>query len=505
MFRFVAILLAGLLAAASASAQIRTDDTRWIKPVSEYPERLSVSARYVIERYEKEPYPLALVVAPDGGYATYWRCNGSNCKLDDSIYVEKALQLCEERAHLGDCLVHSVRSRLLWPTPPVFDTEIRSRLIVPWKFRNDGPDKSRGAIVHIPGFAGHRYPPALDHPVAPYYLRKLNQSGYDVFRLNIAHFDYGSTDYAELGQKIRETVSGLRKGGYGRVFLNGQSRGAWEILSASSNGLGIDGAMLFVPAAHGRPVRWDGETNKRFETAVPDFAHLIDRAGENRYLFAFFEGDEYDPGGRTDALQTRSDQAPDSQQFVLDNPVDLAGHGAAGRIAFHAIYGPCLEQFLDGKNVNFNQCRETFRLAGDRYASTENHLTELGAVRLTGVSLDAHLLGRAFRPTVGNGGWWGYHMARGGKLLQWFPGSYLTGNTLEAGWETRGGNFCVLQSRRLNSNDYCYRVYLMPSGNTGLVAPDGLAFVVSSVKAEQPEDLPFKPGDWMGLENQQAE
>lgn len=502
MIRAIAAFQAALLVAAGAIGQVQADDHRWIRPVAEYPERLSVSARYVIERYEQESNPLALVVAPDGGYATYWRCNGSNCLLDDGIYVERALKLCQERAHIGACLVHSIRDRLLWPTPPVFDTKIRSRLIVPWQFNNQGPDTAKGVIVHVPGFSGHRYPPALDHPVAPYYLRKLNQADYDVYRLNIAHFDYGSTDYAELGQKISETVSGLREDGYKNVFLNGQSRGAWEILSASSQGLGIDGAMLFVPAAHGRLHRWDGDTNPRFERAVQDFEDLMADAGAHRYLFTFFEGDQYDPGERISTLDARLSNTPNPGLFVLDDPADLAGHGAGGRVAFHEIYGLCLEQFLEGSSVTFSECREDFRLAGERYASTETHLTDLGGIRLQGVSLDAHLISRAFYPITGHRGWWGYHLAEDGNLLQWFPGSYLTGNTLVAGWETDEDRFCVLRSRRLNSNHYCYRVYLMPSGNTGLVAPDGLAFIVSSVRAERPEDLSFKPGDWMGLESE---
>lgn len=438
------------------------------------------------------------MVAPDGGYATYWRCNSADCVFDDEVYVTKALDLCQERSHLGECLVYAIRERVLWPTPPIFETEIRSKLIVPWKFRNLGPDDAKGAIVHVPGYAGHRYPPTLDHPVAPYYLRKLNQRDYDIFRLNIAHFDYGSTDYAELSQKLRDVVTSLREDGYQRVFLNGQSRGAWEILSASANGLGIDGAMLFVPAAHGRPERWDGSSNRRFSIAVEDFEKLIREAGDYRFFFAFFDGDQYDPGGRQETLALRAEDGPDRPQFILDDPADLAGHGAAGRIAFNNIYGPCLDRFLEGRQVNFLLCRDVFRLDSEREAATEPHLVELGGERLTGPRLERHLRDHAFFPMVGNGGWWGYHMSANGKLLQWFPGDYLTGNTLHAKWEVRDDDFCVRGSRRLNSNDYCYRVYRMPSGNIGLVAPDGLAFVVSTLAAQSPDDLPFQPGDWMG-------
>lgn len=491
-------ILCALALAWLAGAAVQAGDSAWVRPATAYPETLSVNARYVLERYRAEPHPLAMVIAPDGGYATYWRCNGPDCELDDEFYVRKALDLCRERAHVGDCLVHSIRDRVIWPVRETFDTDIRSRLVVPWKHENAGPDEAKGAIVHVPGFAGHRYPPALDHPIAPYYLRKLNQQGYDTFRLNIAHFDYSRTDHVELGRKIRSTVRELRQRGYRKVFLNGQSRGAWEILSASRDSLGIDGAMLFVPAAHGRVTRWNGSLNRRFNSARDDFRDLIASAEPNRYLFAFFKGDEYDPGERVFTLWRQ--MHPEAVYFVLDSPEHLAGHGSGGRIAFHTIYGGCLEQFLEGRAVDFLLCPAAFRPEKDTDAATHDHLLTLGAERMTGDDLLQHLTDRAFFPAAGWGGWWGMHATSDGKLLEWFPGSYLTGNTLESTWQIDQDRFCIVGSPRQNRNHYCYVVFRMPSGNTGFIAPDGLAFVTQSTEATGPDQLPFRPGDWMALE-----
>ncbi|WP_417516517.1 hypothetical protein [Minwuia sp.] len=488
----------GLLAVACSARSAGEDDKRWVQPEAAYPERLSIHARDTIHRYRNEPFPLALVIAPDGGYATYWRCRDENCRFDDEVYVERALKVCAERAHIGDCLVHSIRDKTIWPVPQQFETEVRSRLVVPWLHENRGPAEAKGAVVHIPGFAGHRYPSTLDHPITPYHLLHLNRRGYDTFRLNIAHYDYSRTDRRELGDMLVNTVRRLRDEGYRRVFLNGQSRGAWEILAATPRGLGIDGAMLFAPAAHGRAEGWSGKPNPRFEKSEEDFDRLVQGAADLPYFFAFFQGDPYDPGGRAETLGTRLRERIGTTVAVLDQPAELAGHGAGGRVAFHRIYGVCLEDFLAGAPVRFEDCATPFSLSDNRAAATEAHLIDLGGTRVEGVALKRLMRGRALYPIVGPPGWGGFHARPDGELLQWFPGDYLTGNRIEAEWRIEDDEFCIIDSPRMSRNRYCYRVYDMPDGSVGLVAPDGLALVAGTKAASEESELGFEPGDWRG-------
>ncbi|WP_416897010.1 MAG: hypothetical protein ACMVY4_16080 [Minwuia sp.] len=475
-----------------------TPPGEWIRAESDYPQKLSIHARYTIERYKQEPFPLALVVAPDGGYATYWRCSDAHCSLDDQVYVQKALKACRERAHIGECLVHSIRHKQVWPVPVVYEADIRARLITPWHHQKFGPEQAKGAIVHVPGFAGHRFPTAMDHPLTPFHLSQLNKEGYDTFRLNIAHYDYSRTDRPELNRTLKSTVRQLRREGYRKVFLNGQSRGAWEILAASSEDLGIDGAMLFVPAAHGRAESWDGSPSRRFRQSAQDFRQLIAAAGRERFLFAFFRGDEYDPGGRAETLMQIRANDIGSKIAVLDGPDNLAGHGAAGRIAFYRQYGTCLSRFLEGEEVDFDTCRTPFALNDELDASTEAHILELGGMRLKGKELDLYMDNRAVFPAIGTPGWWGFHARTDGSILQWFPGRYLTGNTLESHWRIDGDAFCIIDSPRQNSNFYCYDVYRMPDGKVGLVAPDGLAVIARTETSNPTLGLSFQPGDWEG-------
>jgi hypothetical protein len=284
------------------------------------------------------------------------------------------------------------------------------------------------------------------------------------------------------------------------VFLAGQSRGAWQILGALSRDIDVDGAFLAAPAAHGRPVSWSGKENRRFPRAADDWEKLIADVGAHRLFLTFFDGDEYDPGGRVEALQRLLGDRIGSDVFVLDRPENHAGHGAAAHTAFFAAYGDCLTDFLDGETVAFETCRRPLDPDNERHAATEPALAERGGEPVASAELEGFFSGRAIYPARGNRGWWGMLARPDGSLLQWFAGSYLTGNTLEARWEIDDGRFCVVDSLRLDRNRYCYAVYRMPSGKIGLLTPDGMALVVATEPARTAGDLAFRPGDWKGSE-----
>ncbi|PJK30398.1 hypothetical protein [Minwuia thermotolerans] len=466
-----------------------------------YPPTLSLGVKRKLARYREEPWPLAFVVAPDGGYATYWRCSGPGCDGTDREYVAQVQEVCRRFGHKGDCLVHSIRDRKIWPGPEVFETGVRSRLIVPWKHDNIGPERARGVIVHIPGFGGDRYPPSLDHERAPFFLRQTNKEGWDTYRLNIAHYDYGIDNEAEINARIAETVREMRRRGYARVYLNGQSRGAWQILGAAqASDLAIDGAFIMVPAAHGRAETWDGRTNPRYADSDADFRELIAPLGRYRLFFGFFRGDQYDPGGRAEAIGELHGDRVGESIFVLDRPPDLAGHGATWHRAFDGLYARCVRDFLEGIPVAFESCTDPLSLENDGMVATREHVIARGGERMEDAELRRFFDGRAAFPAAGPRGWWGLLAEPGGGLLQWFPGSYLTGNTIRSEWRVEDDGFCIIGSPRLNANRYCYDVYRLDDGRVAMVAPDGLAFVGATQPADDVAALGFTPGDWRGEE-----
>lgn len=466
-----------------------------------HPPTLSLGVKRKLERYREEPWPLAFVITPDGGYATYWRCSGPGCDGTDGEYIAQVQKACRRFGHQGDCLVHSIRDRRVWPVPETFETEVRSRLVVPWKHENVGPEQAKGVIVHVPGFGGDRYPPSLDHERAPYFLGQANKEGWDTYRLNIAHYDYGIDNEAEINARIAETVREMRRRGYARVYLNGQSRGAWQILGAAqASDLAIDGAFIMAPAAHGRAETWDGGTNPRYARSDADFRELIAPLGRYRLFFAFFQGDQYDPGGRAGAIGELHGDRIGRSIFVLDRPSHLAGHGAAWHAAFDGVYARCARDFLEGAPVAFDDCADPDRLEGEAMVATREHVIARGGKRMKDGELQRFFDGRATFPVAGPRGWWGLLAEPDGDLLQWFPGSYLTGNTIRSGWRIEDDRFCIIGSPRLNANRYCYDVYDLDGGVVSMVAPDGLAFVSATQPADDVASLGFTPGDWRGDE-----
>lgn len=499
-------VLAAVIAASAAGAQERGGHPRLQNASAQpalraggYPSTLSLGVKRKLARYQEERWPLAFVISPDGGYATYWRCSGPGCNESDSRYVADVKEVCRRFGHKGDCLVHSIRNRNVWPVPEVFETEIRSRLVVPWKHVNAGPKRAKGVIVHVPGFGGDRYPPSLDHERAPVFLRKLNDEGWDTYRLNIAHYDYGIDNDAEINAKIAETVREMRRRGYARVYLNGQSRGAWQILgAANADDLDIDGAFVMVPAAHGRAETWTGEPNPRFPQSDADFRELIAPLGSYRLFFGFFNGDQYDPGGRAQAIRELHGDRVGRSIFVLDHPQELAGHGAAWHAAFEGAFGNCVRNFLNEAPVDFRRCASPLDLQNYFMIATRDQVLARGGRRMKGAELSSFFDGRATFPAAGPRGWWGLLAEPDGELLQWFPGTYLTGNTIRATWRIEDNSFCIIDSPRLNSNHYCYEVFGLDDGKVSLVAPDGLAFVGDTKPASDVASLGFTPGDWQG-------
>ncbi len=475
--------------------------TSFSQDPASYPARLSLGVKKNLERYRDEPYPLAFVIAKDGGFSTFWRCNGPNCNGSDSSYIAAAKKSCRQFGHKGECLVHSVKNRKVWPVQEAFATEVRSQLTVPWRYENAGAVEAEGVILYVPGYGGHRFPPALNHERVPTYLRSMNARGYDILRLNIAHYDMMIQNDAEINDKIAQTIVDLKQQGYRKVFLAGQSRGSWQLLGTMKKELAIDGAILMVPAAHGRAESWDGSENTRFGQSESDFRRLIAGLGRYPLFIGFFEGDPYDPGGRQRALATFHADRIGKSIFVLDQPSDLAGHGAAWQTAFAVAYQDCLTDFLALGRVRLGNCERTLDGADERHVATRQHIIDRGGERMVEFDLEIFAMGRAFHPIRGNPGWWGMLTRRNGTMLHWFPGSYLSGNTHESEWAVDDDKLCVIDSQRHNSNEYCLELWKLPSGNVGLVTPDGLAFVVSAPAAKSVKELDFTPGDWKGEKN----
>lgn len=198
-----------------------------------------------------------------------------------------------------------------------------------------GPGAAKGAVIYNHGLA-RVSEGATD---TPFVIDDLHDAGWDVFRLQRRWA--GDTIESSTAALVA-AVQRLRKDGYGKIVLAGQSFGGWIALGAARPDTGpIHAVIAFAPAAFG--TAGDSSTwTRNAEQLYP----LAESAAAERVLVFLFEGDEYDPGGRGGRLGeifARRDIAA----AVIDRPFGLVGHGIALSRGFARRFGPCIRDFVE--------------------------------------------------------------------------------------------------------------------------------------------------------------
>lgn len=199
-----------------------------------------------------------------------------------------------------------------------------------------GPARASGALLW--SHAGDS--PRPTDPAPPPFVDVLRAAGHDVFRLERP--PEGDTIAAATAAVI-VAARELRARGYRRVVLAGQSAGGWVSLAGVAAVPGLAEAVIATaPAAYGsRAV--DATKAERNRDELLRILGAIQGA---RVLLFFFEGDDFDPGGRgaatAEVLGRRG-----VPHLVVDRPVALRGHGIGLTSGFARRFGTCILAFLD--------------------------------------------------------------------------------------------------------------------------------------------------------------
>ncbi|HEX9463297.1 MAG TPA: hypothetical protein VGB82_11925 [Alphaproteobacteria bacterium] len=198
-----------------------------------------------------------------------------------------------------------------------------------------GPEAAKGAVIYTPGLV--RDGEAIE--TTPYAVDDLQAAGWDVFCFQRPRADdvlQGSI--AALG----EAMGKLRRGGYKRLVLVGQSFGGWISLAAARPESGpLDAIVALAPAAFGR--RDEAPT---WTENADGLYRLAESVAARRVLVFLFSGDAYDPGGRGERLRAIFERRR-LTAAVVDRPHDLAGHNSGLTRAFARRFGPCLRDFIE--------------------------------------------------------------------------------------------------------------------------------------------------------------
>jgi dienelactone hydrolase len=213
-----------------------------------------------------------------------------------------------------------------------------------------GPRHAKGAVIWLHGLA--LYEEDSTAPTPP-YVKALEQQGWDTFRLNRMR---AADSLDGTSARLARAALDLRTRGYGRIVLAGQSFGAFAALAAVSRDGVADAVVATAPAAYGSFT----DSYASWRANATELYGLLGRIGKTPVMLVYFHGDDYDPGGRSDASQailarrtepgSSRDRIPDlPPDLIIDQPADLTGHAAAATGLFARRYAACIDRFAAGE------------------------------------------------------------------------------------------------------------------------------------------------------------
>jgi dienelactone hydrolase len=193
-----------------------------------------------------------------------------------------------------------------------------------------GPETAKGAVIWNHGVNFLYGAEASTSPIAP-YLTLFRDAGWDVFRLLRPRM---SEEPNTSSDEVAATAERLKRQGYRRIVLAGQSGGAWLSLMAAGKSAAIHAVIADAPAWYGTD--FPSYLRNRFI-----LLHYIDGIRRGRIMISYFKGDPYDPGGRgpRSAALLAAHHVP---HLVLDEPQGFTGHFGGMTALYVRRFGACL-------------------------------------------------------------------------------------------------------------------------------------------------------------------
>jgi len=183
----------------------------------------------------------------------------------------------------------------------------------------------------------------------PDYISAFRAAGWDTFRLNRPSI---TDTLSESAGALAGEADALKRRGYRRVVLAGQSFGAFISLIAAGRSDAVDAVIGTAPAAYGssqsNPAGYILNATRLYE--------LLGAVRRARVALFFFEGDIFDPGGRA-PIADEILRARGLAHLIVDQPAGLATHWASISTSFAAQFAPCLVAFAaDGAARGALEC-----------------------------------------------------------------------------------------------------------------------------------------------------
>jgi len=198
-----------------------------------------------------------------------------------------------------------------------------------------GPERANGAVIWNHGMRGTSE--AWMAPAPPAF-RLMQIRGWDVFMLKRHHAAETNNTLYRTVQRTLQEAAALKKSGYRKIVLAGQSFGGYVTLEAVDTSPDIDAAIALAPG-----VRDLGATG-RLDASITD--RILYRAKVGRLALLFPKNDalfgNLVRGESAEKILSRRT----IPYLLLDETSGINGHGGGVTGRFALRYGPCLADFL---------------------------------------------------------------------------------------------------------------------------------------------------------------
>jgi len=203
-----------------------------------------------------------------------------------------------------------------------------------------GPERANGVVIWNHGISG-----TIQSWMAPAppVLRLLQGRGWDVFMLKRHHAAEADNTLYRTVQRTLQEAATLKKSGYRKVVLAGQSFGGYVTLEAVDTSPDIDAAVAFAPG-----VRAAGAAGRLDPTTIQ---RILQRAKVGRVALVFPKDDALfgylERGASANAILSRRTLP----YLLLDETSGITGHGGGMTGRFALRYGLCLADFLGASSL----------------------------------------------------------------------------------------------------------------------------------------------------------
>jgi pimeloyl-ACP methyl ester carboxylesterase len=212
-----------------------------------------------------------------------------------------------------------------------------------------GPAAAKGAVVWSHG----RSVTSEDSlSPTPGYMVVLRKAGWDAYRFN--RMRDGDT-LSDSARELAADVAKLKKQGYRRIVLAGQSFGAFLSLMAADQSDDVHAVIATAPAAFGSFNDFYDSWRANATRLYP----LLEGVRSARVMMFFFHGDDFDPGGRGEQAKTIL-SARQIDNLIVDQPPLLTGHWASTTNLFTRRFGDCMRDFIEAKDVAKIACQDSW-------------------------------------------------------------------------------------------------------------------------------------------------